>query len=1026
MIFFIMSGMQLFAQKTTVRGTVTDETSGSSIPGVNVLIKGTYQGAITDVDGNFTIEVSGPSDVLVFTCIGYEASEMTVGTSTTLDVSLKVETLDLDEIVFVGYGVQKKSDLTGSVASVSSEQLNNIPIPSIEHALQGLASGVNIIPKSGRPGEGADIQIRGITSVNGTAPLVIIDGVYGSLDQLNPSDIESIEILKDASSAAIYGATGGNGVILVTTKKGKSGGMKVSASFYRGIDSPVGTLDMMNSQEYLELLEEIDYRSTVPLNYQRDTLPTYDWQDICFQDAISDNYDLSVSGGTDASHFMFSTSLNRQGGIVRNTDYQRFTMRLNADQQVNKHITVDEKITFVNTQTEGFDQWYWHNFYNNPIVGIIEMDPTVPAYDENGVWTISPNNVGNPIVNLDMKDKLAKANHFSGNFGVKINLFKGFDFQSRVSGKLSLSDAKEYEAIYWASATNYNNQDKLIMDMRKDMSYNIQNYVNYTTSIADAHNINVMMGVEQGRWWYYNIYGTRVDMKNPDPNMLYLSMSTNSEADIQNVEGRADISADMAYFGRFNYDYKSKYLMTFNIRRDGSSKLAPSNRWDMFPSFSLGWKFTEEAFMQNVPFISSGKVRFGYGETGANAKTGFPYLATVESRDVFRYTVDGAATQVGTAPNKIANPSLMWEHVKMSNLGLDMTFFNNRVSLVVDLFNKVNDGMILTKEVSSIAGTYGGQDPEVNFGSISNKGIEVSAGVKKKSGDLTGSFDLNFAIVKNEVIELPDDSIQDGAVHTLNPTSITLEGYPVAQFFGLQTDGMFLEADPTEVINDKTVITNQPYYERPDGTRVYAQPNAKPGDARFVDQNDDGKIDSYDRVLLGSPLPTLSYGFTLNLQYKGFDFTAFFNGVYGNELMNGTKQYLYNPVGYGNRGAALTDRYRDEIVKDGIVVVTENHDTDLYRFSSSNYTKMSDFFVEDGSYLRLRNVMLGYTIPSKVTNLVGVEKLRLYVGGKNLFTLTNYSGLNPEVGGNTITTSGVDIGLYPVTKMIYFGANIVF
>ncbi|MBN2262592.1 MAG: SusC/RagA family TonB-linked outer membrane protein [Prolixibacteraceae bacterium] len=660
------------------------------------------------------------------------------------------------------------------------------------------------------------------------------------------------------------------------------------------------------------------------------------------------------------------------------------------------------------------------------------MDPTVPAYDETGKWSVSNFGLTNPMVGPDMKDKVNKHNNFEGNFGVKITLLKGLDFQSRITAKLRFRDSKEYQGIYEASATDYNTQDKLIQNMDKRQSYNFQNYISYNTTIANAHNISAMVGMEAGKWLEYDIAGTRVDMPSTDPNMLYFSKSTNSEAAIQHVTGTGNIGAHQGYFGRLNYDYKGRYLLTVNVRRDGASNFGPANRWGTFPSFSVGWKFAEEEFMKNLAFISTGKIRYGYGQTGANARGGFPYLATVVTRPEFRYTFDGLATQVGTAPNQIANPALRWESVNMSNLGLDMTFFDNRVSLTADVFNKVNDGMIMQKEVSAIAGTFNGDNPEVNFGSISNKGFEVTLGGRKSKGDLTGSIDLNFASVRNEVLSLADDSLRRGAVHNITPTNLTRIGSPVAQFWGFEIERMFTADDNVIKKGKRIIVTNQPYTINAVGDTIYAQNTAGPGDAKYKDVNNDGKINDLDKVILGSPLPKLTFGFSVNLQYKGFDFQAFFNGTYGNKIMNGSKQYLYNPVGYQNRGKAFADRYvYEDIVKldaDGneVVVVPKNHDTEMYAMRAETYTKMSSFFVEDGSFLRLRNVVLGYTVPKTITSKIGVEKLRVYAGGRNLLTFTKYTGLNPEIGGNNILEMGVDIGLYPVTKMVYFGANIVF
>jgi TonB-dependent starch-binding outer membrane protein SusC len=553
-----------------------------------------------------------------------------------------------------------------------------------------------------------------------------------------------------------------------------------------------------------------------------------------------------------------------------------------------------------------------------------------------------------------------------------------------------------------------------------------------------------MIGMEANKWWYYDISGTRTNLPSSDPWMLYFKTSSDGTSDIQNVQGTGDNSASVGYFGRINYDYKSKYLLTVNFRHDGSSSFGPNYRWGNFPSFSLGWKFSEEQFVKNIPQISFGKLRFGYGQTGANARTGFPFLSSVVSNTNFQYSFDNSSELIGTGPYQIANPEIRWESINMSNLGLDMGFFDNRLSISADLFKKVNEGMLMQKEVSAIAGVFNGSNPEVNFGSVQNTGYEITITARKKDGDLKGSIDLNLTGVRNKVITLATDSMLNGAVHVLSPTNMTCEGSPVAQFWGYKWDrskgnGLFRETDPIVNKKGKDIFTNQPFTINSKGDTVYAQALAKAGDVRFLDVNGDGKVNSDDKTVLGSPLPKLVFGFSVNLEYKGFDLSAFFNGTIGNKILNGMKQYTYYLQGNGNHAAEFANRYVEkDIVKKDVngndMIVTPKHlDTDIPRDATANYNVVSEFFIEDGSYLMLKNVVLGYTVPQNLTSKIGLEKIRVYVGSKNLFTLTKYSGFSPEVAGiqpqansTSILESGVDLGVYPSTRMVYFGLNVAF
>ncbi|MCX7985869.1 MAG: TonB-dependent receptor [Bacteroidales bacterium] len=1016
------------AQERTIKGNVTDN-NGSPLPGVQVLIKGTNKGTLTEADGSFRINVPNSESVLIFKFLGFADQEIKIGEQQQLNVALKEKIEELDQVVVVGYGVQKRSDITGSVASVSGEKISKLPIAGIDQALQGMAAGVNIIPTTGRPGSGVDIQIRGITSINGTNPLIIIDGVskdINALNRLNPDDVESIEVLKDASSAAIYGASGGNGVILITTKKGKSGEIKTSFNSYMGSEEVIKKLDMMNSQQWLELLEEMS-SSSRPITTRPDTFQTYDWQDIVFKRAYTRNYDLSFNGGNERSNFLLSASYSKQEGIIKKTDNQRFTMRLNSDHTL-KYFKISENISYTNNVRYGFEDWEYLGYYQNIVAKTLQMVPYLPAYDANGKWNINQYGGGpNPMVELDMKNRKNKNDNIDANFSITIEPIKGLSYTSRISAGAGIGDVKEFRDIYYASATDNRQQNELFQSLSRSYSWNFQNIVTYNTSIY-KHNFTLMGGTEAIRYWGYDINGTRVDFSNTIPELLYFSMSENDTLDKQSIEGSGYEGRSYRYFGRFNYDYASKYLLTINVSRDYASNFGPANRAGTFPSFSVGWKFSEEEFIKALNIFSFGKIRIGYGETGANARSGFPYATNIIFPARLKYSFDNVVSQIGAGPEQVANPSIKWETVKMTNIGIDANFFDNKLSLTLEYFNKENEGMLMYQQVPFIAGTFAQNNPEVNIGSIRNRGFEITTGYKGMVGDLRYSADFNISFVRNKILALATDSIMAGAAHNVSPIALTRIGGSVSEFYGYKTSGMFTEND-LGYSRGRIMITNQPFSINSKGDTVYAQPDAKPGDVRFADLNGDGKLNEKDKTILGSPLPKFTYSFSINLEFKGFDLNMMFYGSYGNKLFNGTKQYLYYSQGNGNRLAVFANRYKDEKIKDGIVVVRENHNTTIPRFAASNYTRPSDFFIEDGSYLRLRNIQIGYSLPSNLCKKIGVDKFRLYVGAKNLLTFTKYKAYNPEVSsgsGGGLTALGVDYGTYPATKMYLVGLNLQF
>ncbi len=1056
-----------------ITGTVV-AAEGEKLPGVNIIIKGTTIGTITDVDGNYSLVVPEEhlSGELQVSYIGYLTETYKIAGQTAINVTMVPDLQQLEEIVVIGYGVQKKSDLTGAVASVSGDKLMEVPVTGVDQALQGRAAGVNVISNTGMPGGSISIQIRGISSINGNQPLVIVDGVPVSIDgnsdrsdasysgvsalfgALNPNDVESIEVLKDASSAAIYGASGGNGVILITTKKGRAGKISSTFNFYRGWQQPWKKIDVCNSQEYAQIMNWIaisknpnnpDYFSTQP-----DTLPDYDWQDIMFHTAVMDNYDFSISGGNDISTYRLSTSYTTQEGILRNSDYNRFTVRINSDHKLSSRINIGEDINFADSKTNGYDEWVYTQEYNTPMRNILPMYPYLAPYDENGVWTKPP--VGsNPKVAEDVLHEQRYHYILGGNAYAEISPLKGLTFTSRFHGGLNFEIDDIFKPVYDHVPTDKNEVNSVEKTMKRHLEWSWQNYATYNLNLLTDHNITVMAGMESGYGKNIEMTGKREGLINESPEMRYFNASLNDTSLNQLVEGGGDESSRYAYFGRLNYDYKGRYLLTANFRRDGSSRFGPGYRYGNFPSFSAGWKFSEEEFARNIPYLSFGKLRFGWGSTGANAPGLYAYYARVNSTlSAFNYIYDRSTLSTGAAPVQMPNREIRWETMKMSNFGIDLGFFDNKLNFTADYFIKTSKDMLLYQPQPSLSGIYqfasdvyqlgGDARPIVNVGSIENRGLELSLGYKKMSGSLRQSADFNITFVKNKVLDLKGDSLMYGSVGVnLSPITITKEGYPMCQFYGFKTDGIFTEEDAAVDERGNVYIWNQPYTININGDTVYAQRRAMPGDLRFVDVNNDSTINNGDRTIIGSPLPKFTLGFSYNIEYKGFDMNLFFQGCFGNKIFNGTKNWLYNQDVGGNRSTDLLDQYRSPVYDDeGNLVDAGNTNTTMFRLdpkgNNGNLTRVSDIYLENGSYLRLKNIQIGYTLPAKITQHVGIESFRIYVGAKNLFTITKYTGFDPEIGPNVAAPEtqrnllmGTDKGAtYPQTRMYLTGINMTF
>ncbi|MFC2136581.1 SusC/RagA family TonB-linked outer membrane protein [Bacteroidota bacterium] len=1025
-----------------INGSVLDADSKVPLPGVNVIIKESNVGTITDLDGKFHLEVENPNVTLIFSFMGYQSVEIPLEGQTELEVLLKEDTKLLDEVIVIGYGTQKKSDLTGSVASVAGEKIAEMPTLSVDQALQGRASGVSITSNTGMPGGDVQIQIRGISSVNGSEPLVIVDGVRSSLSNLNPLDVESIEILKDASSAAIYGATGGNGVILVTTKKGKIGKIQTNLNIYKGWQRPWKEMDMLNLQEYIE---QRNYDNAVkgrpPFSTQPDTFQHYNWQDEMLRTALTDQYDLSIQGGNDYSTYFFSANYTRQNGILKNSDYERFGFRINSDHNISKYIKIGENAQFTKVKRVGYDEWYFQNEYNSPLIPILKMDPYLSPYDENGDWTLVPSGV-NPIVDQDVMDRTKQEYSFGGNAYIDITPIKGLTITSRVNAYTNFNINDEFIPLYEYSPQQGTQWNTISKEMAQQYGWQIQTFGNYNTTFFESVNLGLMAGYESEYSKYGNMQGERRNYLTEVEENRYLSSSTNDTLAAQIVEGTGWEDAGYSYFGRINADYIGKYLVTFNFRKDYSSRFGPNYRSGVFPSFSVGWKFSEESFMNQLSFINFGKIRFGYGQTGANAPERYRYYAVVDpTNDTYRYIFDNSINpRSGAAFIQVPNFDMHWETMVMSNIGIDLGFLENKFIATIDLFRKYNKDMLIYKSLPANAGYYqyrehtaqlgGDSRPLVNIGKILNEGIELALGYKLSAGDVNASFDVNTTFLRNEVKNLEGDSIYEATATVgvnLKNITLTCEDFPVSQFNGYETDGLFTWDDALINSEGDIIIWNQPYSIRANGDTSYAQQFAQPGDLRFVDQNNDGKLNADDRVNIGSPIPKIILGFSTNISYKNIDLNIFLEGKFGHKLFNGSKMYLMEPSEFGNKGKLVLDQYRDEINDMNGNLIPGNTNTSIPRSFTSNYSTVSDFYVESGNYLRLKNIQLGYTIPKVYTQKVGIDKLRIYAGVKNALTFTKYTGFDPEIGSSNMQAQGIDKAAgYPHSRVLLFGANLQF
>lgn len=1003
-------------QGLLVSGTVSDE-KGNTMPGVSVLVTGTSIATATDVSGKYSINVQENNKTLQFSYVGYLKLTETVNGRTVINVTMKPSAFDLAEAVVVGYGLQKKSLVTGAIAKVSSTEMargNNL---RVNQALQGKTAGVVIMNNSGQPGDFVSVRIRGIGTNGDAEPLYIVDGLptngYG-IDYLSPSDIESVEILKDAASAAIYGARAANGVVLITTKRGGTGKTQVTYESYMGVQNPWRKLDVLNKDQYLMLQNEAAANAGQPWKFSQAMMDTLkwdtNWQDEMFNyNAPKVNHQITFSGGTKKASFMSSINYYKQDGIVAKgkSQFERFTYKLSSDWDMG-FVKVGSNISLANLNTKGISAN--DHFAATSLIQALNTPPIVPVRFADGSWAtpedfgIGMQEITNPVAMLSFTNNGTNTYKAVGNafalfdFGELSDALKGFSFRTSYSGEYAIVINRGYTPKYDLDATHKTLINGVSRSEDNYVNWNIENVFTYDKNLGDNH-FTALLGHAALRNQYSNIGGSKNDVIFSDFEHAYIDNAVDPLS--ASVYGGYGDHTMLSYFGRINYDYKGKYMLTAIIRRDGSSRFGSANKFGNFPSISAGWNFTDESFLSSTKsWLSYGKLRASWGQNGNESIGDFRYTSIMGTGSIYYFGM-GKNQYNGMVPTRIANPSLRWETSEQTDIGVDLGFLNNKVTFTADFYNKKTKDWLIEAPAPLLVGNV---PPVINGGSVQNMGFDLELGYREYIGDLYIDLKLIGNTNKNEVIDIQNaEKRLTGGNGGFGQAGIVraVVGQPLGVFYGVKTDGIFQNAAEVAA------------HVNADGKLI--QPSAQPGDFRFVDQDGNGTIDSEDWIQIGNPYPKFTGGLNLTLEYKGFDVNMFWYTSLGAQVWDATRRYDMNFTNY--RGSAL-ERWTGEGTSNTYPRLT-------YSDLNGNFKTPSDFWVKDADYARLRNLSIGYTIPMKAATWLHISKLRVYLAGENLLTFTNYDGYEPEIGGG-VFGYGVDHGIYPQARSIYGGINVTF
>ncbi|WP_295127479.1 TonB-dependent receptor [uncultured Chitinophaga sp.] len=1001
-----------------VTGTVTDNSSSDALPGSNVLIKGENRGTQVKADGTFSLDVP-VGKTLVFSLIGYDPKEVLVTSATNIAIQLEASNKALNEIVVVGYGAQKKSLVTGAISSVKAEQIATVSSSRIEQALQGRTPGVSVLPASGSPGSGMRVRVRGTGSNGSAEPLYIIDGVRaGGIEYLDPSEIASVEVLKDGASAAIYGAEGANGVVIITTKTGKANSSEINFSMQYGQQSLKNPMKLMNVEQYSTYLTESNTPNR-PTPADINGVQTTDWLGKIFETAPLQRYALNLSGGTDKSNYLIGGTVFSQDGVVGGSkaQFDRYTLRINTDYKVRTWLTVGNRFSFSHFTRKGVtEDSEFGGVINNailidPITPVV-YDGTLPAHaqaaldaghplsrdDQGRYYGISnfiKGEISNPIAQMHNTNQQTKQSKIVGNVFGELEPIKGLKLTTRFGIDAAFQRNHSWTPTFWYSAERLNTVSSVSDNNESWFNWQWENFANYSKRIG-KHNFTVLAGMSAIKMGYNRLNGSSSGMFAEEDKFGYSDFTPD---DVDRIAGQQNYKQLLSYYGRIIYDYNDKYLLNLTLRRDGGSVLPPDNQWGTFPSVSAGWVTSNESFFKEaVPFINYLKVRASWGINGSLSNIGIGQWASVITAQGLRYPDATGNFLVGAEAANIANPALKWEESNHVDIGFDMAMFNNHLNLSVDYYNKTTKDLISPGTAPGFAGFA---LPFVNSGDVRNKGWEFDVSYRNDDNDFKWEIGGNLATLDNEVTylnpfvqRLPGTGLGTGYTATFFEV-----GYPIWYFRGYKTAGIF---------QDQAEITK---YLATTGITGY---NPKPGDPIVVDNNGDKTISNADHTYIGSPHPKLIYGGRINMSYKGFDFLMFLQGQAGNDIFMGFNR-VDRPTAnkpaffYTNRwtGAGSTNSW-------------------FSANTNSEYVYNGDKMIFNGSYARIRQLQLGYSVPKTLLNRASIKSARLYVSLDDFFTFTDYPGMDPEAGSNNANSLGIDRGVYPIPRKVMFGLNVSF